>query len=76
MIVDPAQRKAVYLVIRRNGLVRTERRILPLADIQVEAAGRVPRVDRDPAALEEFEEHRYPVSAEAREISHQLFSPP
>jgi sporulation protein YlmC with PRC-barrel domain len=60
VIVDPAQRKAVYLVIRRSGLVRTERRLLPLADIQVEAAGRVLRVDRDPAALEEFEEHRYP----------------
>ena len=61
VVVDPAQRKALYLVIRRNGPVRTERHLLPLADIHVEAAGRVLRVDRDPAPLEEFEERRYPV---------------
>jgi hypothetical protein len=60
VVVDPAQRKAIYLVIRRNTLSRTERRLLPLADIQVDAAGSVLRVDRDPAALEEFEERRYP----------------
>jgi sporulation protein YlmC with PRC-barrel domain len=60
VVVDPSRRKAVYLVIRRGGLLGSRRELLPLEDIRVEAAGRVLRVDSDAITLEGFEARRYP----------------
>ena len=58
VLVDPAQRKAVYLVIRRNGLLR-RRELLPLADLHVEPARDALRLT-SPAQLEQFDPRQYP----------------
>lgn len=60
VVVDPARRKAVYLVIRRDDLVRSRRRLLPFEDIHVDAASAVLRVDSDATTFEDFEARDYP----------------
>src|SRR6185436_14342555 len=59
VLVDPGQRKAVYLVIRR-GRVKARRELLPIADLRVEPSGRALRLQSETAPLEKFDARRYP----------------
>jgi hypothetical protein len=59
VLVDPGQRKAVYLVIRR-GRIGAHRELLPIADLHIEANGRALRLQSETAPLERFDPRRYP----------------
>jgi hypothetical protein len=59
VLVDPAERKARYLVIRRGG-VPPCRELLPLTNICVDPNARALRVDDEAVTLEKFEPQRYP----------------
>src|ERR671912_2554131 len=60
VLLDPSQRKALYLVIRRDGGVRAHRELLPIADIQIEPDGRSLRVGGATLPLTKFDPQRYP----------------
>jgi uncharacterized protein YrrD len=54
-IVDPARRRLCSFVVRRSGLFRTRRYLVPLCPAQLDAEHQVLRVDPDPPERREFD---------------------
>lgn len=59
VVVDPAQRRALYLVIRRGGLLHARRELLPISDIQIEPDRRTLSVGNE-VELQAFDRRHYP----------------